>query len=103
MSLELTEAACEYIAKEGTDVTFGARPLRRSIQRLLEDPISEGVLEGKWTGGNIIVADYDGEKIVFSQRVGEIPEARVRQNMAREPELITPVFSGRGETSGSPE
>ncbi|MDR2714401.1 MAG: ATP-dependent Clp protease ATP-binding subunit [Coriobacteriales bacterium] len=94
MSLELSEKACAYIADEGTDIAFGARPLRRSIQRLLEDPISEGVLEGRWQAGTIITADYDGNEIVFKTKKGKIPKPRKRQTLAREAELITPIFGG---------
>ncbi|MDR0500772.1 MAG: ATP-dependent Clp protease ATP-binding subunit [Coriobacteriales bacterium] len=107
MSLELTEAARNFIAEEGTDVSFGARPLRRAIQRLLEDPISEGVLEGKWEPGTIILADYiaskddDAKDIVFSSRKGEIPKPRKRESVAREVELITPIFGGGGGAGGS--
>ena len=49
MSINLSDAACALLAKEGTDTAYGARPLRRAIQRLLEDPLSEELLEGKWT------------------------------------------------------
>lgn len=106
MSINLTEAACTFIAEEGTDVTFGARPLRRSIQRILEDPISEQVLEGKWKAGDTIEADYDGEEVIFVKGNGEIPVARKHQSLAREVELITPIFgggkgSGAGKGSGS--
>jgi len=101
MSLELTEKVRAYIAEEGTDMTFGARPLRRAIQRLLEDPISEGVLEGRWQAGTIITADYDGNDVVFSSALGEIPEPRKRQSLAREAELITPIFAhAPGYTTG---
>ena len=51
MTINMSDAANRLIAKEGTDLSFGARPLRRAIQRLLEDPISEQILEGKWTSG----------------------------------------------------
>ena len=47
MTINMSDAANRLIAKEGTDLSFGARPLRRAIQRLLEDPISEQILEGK--------------------------------------------------------
>ena len=94
MSLELTEKARIYIAEEGTDVAFGARPLRRAIQRLLEDPISEGVLEGRWEPGTIITADYDGEDMSFTAAPGTIPEPRKRQTLLRETELVTPIFGG---------
>ncbi len=90
MSINLTDAARKLIAKEGTDTTFGARPLRRAIQRLLEDPLSEEILEGKWTSGMIVEADADaeGEKLVFSQGSGEIPEPRKRDTIATEAELL---------------
>jgi ATP-dependent Clp protease ATP-binding subunit ClpC len=110
MSLNLTPAACAFIAEEGTDVTFGARPLRRAIQRLLEDPISEQVLEGRWKAGSIIEADYDGNDIVFTAGEGEIPEQRKHQSIARETELVTPIFGGKGgnrtgssDGAGTPE
>ena len=62
MTINLSKEASEYIAKEGTDTTFGARPLRRAIQRLLEDPLSEEILEGKWTSGSVIeVSLEEGE------------------------------------------
>ncbi|MDR2493402.1 MAG: ATP-dependent Clp protease ATP-binding subunit [Coriobacteriales bacterium] len=99
MSLELTEAACKHVAEEGTDVTFGARPLRRAIQRLLEDPISEGVLEGRWKPGTIIKADYDGNDMVFTSEKGTIPKPRKRQSLLRETELITPIFGGMPSSS----
>ena len=95
MSLELTQKACDYIADEGTDVTFGARPLRRAIQRLLEDPISEGVLDGRWKPGTVITADYDGNDVVFTAAPGTIPEPRKRQTLLRETELVTPIFRGK--------
>jgi ATP-dependent Clp protease ATP-binding subunit ClpC len=101
MSINLTQAACAFIAEEGTDAAFGARPLRRAIQRILEDPISEQVLEGRWKAGDTIEADYDGEEVVFVKGDGDIPEVRKRQSLAREAELITPIFGGGGSKKGS--
>ncbi|MBR0404239.1 MAG: ATP-dependent Clp protease ATP-binding subunit, partial [Eggerthellaceae bacterium] len=90
MSINLTDAACRLIAKEGTDVTFGARPLKRAIQRLLEDPLSEEILEGQWVSGRIVDVDVDeeGEKLVFSQGSGDIPARRKRDTIAQEAELL---------------
>ena len=88
MSINLTDAACRLIAKEGTDTTFGARPLRRAIQRLLEDPLSEEILEGKWTSGMIVDVDAEDGKLVFSQGSGDIPEPRKRDTIASEAELL---------------
>ncbi|MDR2673116.1 MAG: ATP-dependent Clp protease ATP-binding subunit [Coriobacteriales bacterium] len=102
MSIRLSKEAREFIAEEGTDAAFGARPLRRAIQRFLEDPISEGVLEGRWPQGEIIVADYNGDDIVFSTEAGEIPKPRKRDSLAREAELVTPIFAGGRNKSGAP-
>jgi ATP-dependent Clp protease ATP-binding subunit ClpC len=102
MSIRLTKEAREFVAEEGTDMAFGARPLRRAIQRLLEDPISEGVLEGRWENGKVIVADFKDDDIVFSLEEGEIPKPRERDTLAREAELITPVFKGARPKAGKP-
>ncbi|WP_251197542.1 ATP-dependent Clp protease ATP-binding subunit [Anaerotardibacter muris] len=88
MTINMSDAANRYIAKEGTDLSFGARPLRRAIQRLLEDPISEQILEGKWTSGSVIDVDVDDEKLVFKQGSGLIPAPRKRDTIAKEAELI---------------
>ena len=101
MSINLTEAACRLIAKEGTDTTFGARPLRRAIQRLLEDPLSEEILEGKWTAGSIVEVDAADGELVFSQGSGEIPAPRKRDSIAREAELLLTNFDLGHASSGS--
>lgn len=90
MTINLTKEASKYIAKEGTDLSFGARPLRRAIQRLVEDPLSEQILEGKWTSGSVIDVDLDeeGEHLTFSQGTGSIPAPRKRDTIAVEAELL---------------
>ncbi|WP_417305100.1 ATP-dependent Clp protease ATP-binding subunit [Ellagibacter isourolithinifaciens] len=90
MSINLTSAATKLIAKEGTDTTFGARPLRRAIQRLLEDPLSEQILEGKWQSGSIVDVDVDesGENLEFKQGSGVVPAPRKRDSIARDAELL---------------
>lgn len=90
MTINLTKEASKYIAKEGTDLSFGARPLRRAIQRLVEDPLSEQILEDKWTSGSVIDVDLDeeGEHLTFSQGTGSIPAPRKRDTIAAEAELL---------------
>ena len=88
MSINLTDEACRLIAREGTDTTFGARPLKRAIQRLLEDPLSEEILEGKWTSGMIVDVDVEDDKLVFTQGSGDIPAPRKRDTIAQEAELL---------------
>ncbi|MCL2631643.1 MAG: ATP-dependent Clp protease ATP-binding subunit [Coriobacteriia bacterium] len=100
MSVELTDAAKRHIADEGTDAAFGARPLRRAIQRLIEDPVSEQVLAGKFLPGTIIQVDYDGTAIVFAGVEGEIPKPRQRTSIKQEAEIITSFFGGRSGGGG---
>jgi len=68
MQLELTEAAKDLLAKEGFDPTFGARPLRRTIQRLIEDQLSDELLRGSFSPGDTVVVDARDERIVFERK-----------------------------------
>jgi ATP-dependent Clp protease ATP-binding subunit ClpA len=64
MSIEVTDAARGMIADAGFDPLYGARPLKRTIQRMVENPISSGILRREYKEGDTIVVDSDGEKIV---------------------------------------
>ncbi len=64
LHLEVTDAAKTLIAESGFDPLYGARPLRRTIQRMVENPISSGILRRQFTDGDTIVVDSDGEKII---------------------------------------
>ena len=66
LHLEVTDAAKTLIAESGFDPLYGARPLRRTIQRMVENPISSGILRRQFTDGDTIVVDSDGEKIITS-------------------------------------
>ncbi len=66
LHLEVTDAAKTLIAESGFDPLYGARPLRRTIQRMVENPISSGILRRQFTDGDTIVVDSDGEKILTS-------------------------------------
>ena len=61
MHLEVTQAAKEHIIKLGYDVAYGARPLRRVIQNMVEDVLAEHLLLGKYEPGTTIVVDRDPE------------------------------------------
>ena len=61
ISLQLTSRLLKKITDEGFNPAYGARPLKRSITRLLEDPLSESVLKGKIPNGSKIIADFDNE------------------------------------------
>jgi ATP-dependent Clp protease ATP-binding subunit ClpC len=79
VTLELTDGAKDVLAQEGYDASLGARPLRRAIQRLLEDPLSEKILWKEFTAGQQILADAEVDedhpkkksKIVFKQGTGK--------------------------------
>jgi ATP-dependent Clp protease ATP-binding subunit ClpB len=62
ITLELTPAARELVASEGYDPAYGARPLRRAIQRLIQDPLALQILEGKVLPGERVLVDRDGKK-----------------------------------------
>ena len=75
MGLELTDSAKKYLAKKGFDPVLGARPLRRTIQRDIEDNLSERILFNELKPGQIVVVDCEGDpdnieksKLVFTRR-----------------------------------
>jgi ATP-dependent Clp protease ATP-binding subunit ClpC len=75
MELEVTEAAKEIIVKEGYEPKFGARPLRRAVQRLIENPLSNQIIEGKFKTKDKIKANAKEGKIFF-EKIGEIPSTK---------------------------
>jgi ATP-dependent Clp protease ATP-binding subunit ClpB len=66
--VEPTDAAKEFIVSEGYDPMFGARPLKRAIQRRLLDPLAMRVLEGEFREGDRIVVDVDGDGLKFEKK-----------------------------------
>ncbi len=66
LNLVLTDAAKEFIAEKGYDVQFGARPLHRAIQKYIEDPLAEEILNYSVKQGDTLVADLDKEKVALS-------------------------------------
>ena len=71
LTLELTDEAKRYLAERGYDPVFGARPLKRAIQRELQDPLAMAILEGGAKPGDHIIADLGEGGIVFSVIAGE--------------------------------
>ncbi len=66
MDFEVTQPAKEYLAREGFDPQYGARPLRRAVQRLVEDPLAEEILLGRFDANDTVLVDLDDDKgIVF--------------------------------------
>jgi len=82
MGIELTPAAKELLATRGYDPLMGARPLRRTIQREIEDALSEKILFGELKAGEIIVVDVEGV------------EAEAKFTFAGSPKVLTPDTPG---------
>jgi ATP-dependent Clp protease ATP-binding subunit ClpC len=82
INLEITPAGKNMLAKKGYDPTLGARPLRRAIQRLVEDPLSERILWKEFRAGETVIVDADETDIVFRSMEGI------------EPPPVEPVGSG---------
>ncbi|MGB9620313.1 MAG: AAA family ATPase, partial [Armatimonadota bacterium] len=76
MDLEVTQEVRELLAHEGFDPQFGARPLRRAVQRLIEDPLAEEILLGRFTAGDTIRVEVEDGKIFFSKSA-DIPPVPV--------------------------
>jgi ATP-dependent Clp protease ATP-binding subunit ClpC len=74
LKVELTEAARDWLANMGYDEAFGARPLRRALQKYVESPLSVSLLSGQFSNGNTIQVDVDPQKdeLVFRAIVEEI-------------------------------
>lgn len=68
IGLSITKAALDFVTESGYDDEYGARPLKRNIQRLVEDPLSDEVLRGGVREGETVTVDSDGEKLVFRSR-----------------------------------
>ncbi len=73
MGLVLTQAARDLLAVEGFDPQYGARPLRRAIQRLVEDPLSDDMLRGKFSAGDEIILDARDGRVVFEKKREPVP------------------------------
>jgi len=69
ITLTLTPAAVNLLAQEGYDPVYGARPLKRTIQRLVQDPLALKLLEGTFKEGDAVVADAKNGEIVFAKQV----------------------------------
>jgi len=69
LTLRLTDRAREFLAEAGYDPVYGARPLKRAIQQHVQDPLALALLQGRFQPGDTIVADVEGDKIVFAREV----------------------------------
>ena len=67
IDMEVTEEAKELLAKKGFDQVFGARPLRRAIQSMVEDKLAEEMLEGRVKAGDKVVVEREGDELVVKK------------------------------------
>ena len=70
LEFTITDAAKEFLADKGYDPHYGARPLKRVIQRMIQDPLSMRILEGDFPEGSHIVADHEADARALSFRKG---------------------------------
>ncbi len=75
VELELTDAARDYLGEKGFDPVLGARPLRRLIQNEVEDTLSDEILSGRLTSGDVAVIDVEDGKVVVRSKVPAVPSA----------------------------
>ena len=73
LSLELTDAAKEVLAEAGWDPTYGARPLKRALQRLVENPLAQRLLQGEFAEGDTIRVDAQNGELVFEHAAEPAP------------------------------
>jgi ATP-dependent Clp protease ATP-binding subunit ClpC len=87
LGLRLTDAGREFLAEQGYDPNLGARPLRRVIQTKVEDTLSEGVLAGQFSEGDVVLIDYQDEELVFRAEASteDLPVAEMDNGETPEP------------------
>jgi ATP-dependent Clp protease ATP-binding subunit ClpC len=85
IGLEVTKEAREALIEQGYDEKYGARPLRRTLQKLVEDPLSVDILKGRFKAGATVVVDCkDGKTVVFRPKRARPPsEKKAKELVAR--------------------
>jgi ATP-dependent Clp protease ATP-binding subunit ClpC len=81
-SLELSIEAKDFIAEKGYDSQFGARPLHRAIQKYLEDPLAEEILNSSIKAGDVVIAELDKENEKIKFRLKEEPKKKEKKSEA---------------------
>ena len=104
LTLELTAAARALIVREGTDPAFGARPLKRTIQRLVENPLARAIVAGEFRPGDRITADADlgSGTLVFSSEGATVVTDATRRDARTSSAEDAAVGAGAGNRPASP-
>ena len=105
LAIELTDAAKEFLVRKGSNLDYGARPLRRALEQRIEDPLSEELLRGAFEGKDTIVVtgimeNEDGDK-VDSKNVTTGEDGKMIDADGKKVRIIRLDF--RGEVRGLPE
>ena len=82
ITLEFTKTCREFLIEEGYDEKYGARPLRRTLQRLVEDPLSVDILKGRFKQGSTIVVDLKDKKITFRAKREKKAKEKLPEELA---------------------
>ena len=75
LHLTLDTPAMEFLVEKGYDPTYGARPMRRAVERYLEDPLAEEILKGSLLPNEPVTATLEEDKLVFKQKATDAPKA----------------------------
>ena len=89
IEVSLTKGARELIAKEGFDPVYGARPLRRTIQKMVEDALAEDILKGRFADGSVIRISQKGNEIVFNEVERKKPKKSDKDDEKEKPHKVT--------------
>jgi len=73
LKMEVTEGAKDLLMDKGFDPVFGARPMRRAIQNLIEDPLAEGLLHGRFQPDDVVLVDRSGDDLTLETKPGVAP------------------------------
>jgi ATP-dependent Clp protease ATP-binding subunit ClpA len=79
IEIELTKTAKEFLAEKGFDPVYGARPLKRTIQKYIEDPLAEEILKDRFSDGSKIQIKKRGEHLDFSEAASSKSKSRTRR------------------------
>ena len=99
IGLEVTDSAREHLIDKGYDDKYGARPLRRTIQNLVEDRMAEEMLDGRIKAGSLVEVGFDGEKLTFSVKAKTARPKSAAKPAAKS--AAKPASSGEGSEDKS--
>ena len=94
--LEITQSAADFIADRGYDEKYGARPLKRAIQKYLEDPFAEEIINSEVSEGDLLRADYE-------EKSDELRIQVIKGGLLKMPEGAEEALSGKEKSSKAKE